>query len=156
GERSAREKEVLGFYFSEHPIEQVASVVERLRTHSVAELLEQEDGAEVRAAGLIAETRVLTTRSGKRMAIAWLRDLSGRIECTIFPDTWEKSREAIAPDHVVVMAGRIEVREDRGIKLLASEVRGLEEAEALYRPSLHLEIRAEELTESWLVEVDQL
>jgi DNA polymerase-3 subunit alpha len=154
-ERSAREKEVLGFYFSDHPLEPVQQVLAKLVTHSIAETLECEDGAEVRVGAVVIESKKITTRAGKAMAVVTLEDLTGRIECTVFPDTWEATRALLEGDRVVVVSGRVEVREERGVKLLLAEVRSLEEARREYRPCLHLEVRSEDLSVSWLEQVDE-
>jgi DNA polymerase-3 subunit alpha len=154
-ERSAREKEVLGFYFSEHPLEPLREKLVRLVTHTIADALTLEDGAEVRVGAVVMEVKKLTTRAGRPMATVVLEDLSGRIESTVFPDTWEASRALLEADGVVVASGRIEVREDRGVKLLLAAVRSLEQARSEYRPCLHLEIRSEHLSVGWLEEVDQ-
>jgi DNA polymerase-3 subunit alpha len=155
-DRSAREKEVLGFYFSEHPLEPLRSELQRVATHAIADALSLEDGSEVRLVGLIGSIKALTTRAGRRMAVACLEDLSGRIECTLFPDTFEAARPFLIPEELVVATGRIESPEDRAVKLLVSEIRRWEDARRIYRPSLHLEVRADELTVEWLESVDQV
>ncbi len=155
-ERSAHEKEVLGFYFSEHPLEHVRERLESVATHRIAEALQLEDGAEVRVAGLVGEVKSLVTRSGRPMAMVTLEDLSGRMECTVFPDTFEGARALLTEETVVVASGRVEVREDRGTKLLLNEVRGLEEAQEAYRRCLHIEVRAEELSEKRLADIDDV
>jgi DNA polymerase-3 subunit alpha len=98
-ERSLKEKEVLGFYFSEHPLEPLREQLARVATHGAAEVLELEDGSEVRLAGLVGEMRTIVTRSGRRMAAVQLEDLTGRIEATVFPDLFESARAARARDH---------------------------------------------------------
>jgi DNA polymerase-3 subunit alpha len=155
-ERSAREKEVLGFYFSEHPLQARREALARVASHSVADALALEDGAEVRLAGILIEVRAITTRAGKRMAALLLEDLTGRIECTVFPETYETLRELLVADEVVVISGRIEIRDDRGLKLLLSEAKRFEEASVAYRPVLHIEIRAEELSARQLEGVDEV
>jgi DNA polymerase-3 subunit alpha len=155
-ERSAREKEVLGFYFSEHPLEARREALARVASHTVADALALEDGAEVRLAGILMEVRAITTRAGKRMAALLLEDLTGRIECTVFPETYEALRELLVADEVVVVSGRIEIRDDRGLKLLLSEAKRFEEASVAYRPVLHIEIRAEELSARQLEGVDEV
>jgi DNA polymerase-3 subunit alpha len=153
-ERSAKEKEVLGFYFSEHPLEPLRGQMSRLVTHSVAEALEAEDGAEVRIGGIVLEVRKLTTRAGKPMGAVTIEDLTGRIEATVFPELWETSRALLEADRVVVVSGRIE-NQDRGLKLLLAEARSLEQARSEYRPCLHLEVRSEDLSVQWLEQVDE-
>ena len=153
-DRSAREKEVLGFYFSEHPLEQHRDALQRVATHTVAEALALEDGSEVRLAGLVGEIKSITTRAGKPMAVVTLEDLSGRIECTVFPDTFEGARSLLVSEQIVTLSGRIEIRDERGTKMLVAEVRKFEEALVTFRQALHIEIRAEELSEERLEGID--
>jgi DNA polymerase-3 subunit alpha len=155
-ERSAREKEVLGFYFSAHPLEPLRGQLDRLGTHAVSDLPHQPHGSEVRVGGLIGEVRTLNTRAGKLMAVAVLEDLTGRIECTMFPDVYESVRGWLAADEVVVAAGRVETRDERGAKLLLTEVRRFEEARAAWAPCLHLEVSADQLSLGWLDQVDEV
>jgi DNA polymerase III subunit alpha len=153
-DRSEREKEVLGFYFSEHPLEQHREALQRVATHRIADALTLEDGSEVRLAGLVGEIKPITTRAGKQMAVVTLEDLSGKIECTAFPETFESCRERLAVGSIVVLSGRIEVRDDRGTKLLISEVRGFDEARVVYRAALHIELRADDITPDRLEGID--
>ena len=153
-ERSAHEKESLGFYLTDHPLVPMRAELERVATHKAAEALELEDGSEVRLAGLVGEVKPIVTKLGRRMAVVTLEDLSGRIECTVFPDTFDMCKDLIQPDFAIVIVGRVESRDERGVKVLVGEMRGLESAQAAYRGALHLEVRAEMLSQGWLDEVD--
>jgi len=153
-ERSQHEKEVLGFYFSEHPLNGMREQLDRVATHRVAEALLLEDGAEARLAGLVSEVKPITTKAGRRMGIVTLEDLSGRMECTVFPDIFEKTAGLFQPERILALAGRIEVRDDRGIKLLVAEALPFEEAGRRHRPTLHIEIHSQSLSLPWLEEVD--
>ena len=155
-ERSAKEKEVLGFYFSEHPLEPLRRELERLATHAVGDLAQQPHGTEVRIGGVLGELRGINTRSGKLMAAAMLEDLTGRIECTLFPDLYEQVRPWLVEDEIVVISGRVEIREDRGARLVLTEVRRLDDARAVWSPTLHIEVAAENLSVGWLEEVDEV
>ncbi len=110
----------------------------------------------MRIGGLVGEVRTITTRAGKLMAAVMLEDLTGRIECTLFPDAYEGVRAWLAADEVVVASGRVERSEERGVKLLLTEVRRFEEARATWRPCLHIEVRAEQLSVGWLEQVDEV
>jgi DNA polymerase-3 subunit alpha len=154
-ERSQREKEVLGFYFSEHPLEPLREALARISTHTVADVAALEEGAEVRLGALVGEVKRLTTRSGKPMAIVTVEDLTGRVECTVFPEAFEQSRALMEPDRIVVLSGRVEVREERH-RLLISEIREYEEAQRTFRRCLHLELKAEQLSEEYLADIDQV
>ncbi|MBI5709799.1 MAG: DNA polymerase III subunit alpha [Candidatus Eisenbacteria bacterium] len=155
-DRSAREKEVLGFYFSEHPLEPLREQLARLATHGVGEALGLEPGTEVRLAGLVGEVRSITTRAGKLMGVMTLEDLSGRVECTMFQEQYAGVRAWLAGEEIVVVSGRVEDRDDRGPRVLVSEIKRFEEARTAYRPCLHVEVRADELSVSWLEQVDQV
>jgi len=155
-ERSAREKEALGFYFSDHPLAPMRDTLARVATHTAADAQQSEDGSEVRLAGLLGEVRRITTRSGKQMAAVQFEDLTGRIEVTLFPDAYEAHRERLVPESIVVLTGRIEVSEERGSKLLLSNLEPFESAQDTYRPCLHVEVRAEALTESQLAAIDEV
>ncbi len=155
-ERGAREKEVLGFYFSGHPLEHLRADLERVATHGIAQALELGDGAEVRVVGLVGEIKQLTTRSGKLMAMVVLEDLTGRVECTLFPEAYEQARGELAVESIVVASGRVEIREERGVKLLLSEIRPWEQAQQQYRSVLHIEVRAEDLTEEGIAGLDEV
>ena len=153
-ERSQREKEVLGFYFSEHPLTPFREVLARISTHTAADCATLEEGADVRIGALVAEVKRVNTRSGKVMAIVTLEDLTGRIECTVFPEAYEASRALLVADQTVVATGRVEVREERH-RLLLSELRGFDEAQITYRRCLHMELKAEELSEEYLAGIDE-
>ena len=154
-ERAAKEKEVLGFYFSDHPLAPIREEAEKLATHSVADALELEDGAEVRLVGVVGEIKPVLTRSGKRMAVVTLEDLSARMECTVFPDTLEAGQSILVTDEIISAAGRIEVS-DRGTRLLLAEAMRYEDAKFAHRRSLHIEVRSQDLKKEWFAEVDEV
>jgi DNA polymerase-3 subunit alpha len=154
-ERSTREKEVLGFYFTDHPLAPLRERIERIASHTVAAALELDDGADARLAGVVGEVRPLVTRQGRRMAVVTIEDLTGRIECTVFPDAFDAAKELLAGDPVVVATGRMEAG-DRGTRLLVSELRPLDDPAADWGRSLHLEVRSEDLSVAWLEQVDEV
>jgi DNA polymerase-3 subunit alpha len=154
-ERSAKEKEALGFYFSDHPLAPMREALARVATHTAADAQQCEDGTEVRLAGLLGEARRITTRSGKQMAAVQFEDLTGRIEVTLFPEAYETHRERLVPESIVALTGRIEVSEERGSKLLLSHLEPFQAAQETYRPCLHIEVRAEALSETQLASIDE-
>ena len=155
-ERSAKEKESLGFYLGDHPLAELRAEIERIATHPIAQALEAGDGAEVRVVGIVSEVKQVTTRAGKLMARVTLEDVSGRVECTVFPEAYEQVRGMLQTDVVVIASGRIEVRDDRGASLLLSEVKPWEQARGDYRPVLQIEVRADELTEERVLAIDEV
>ncbi|MBI5623671.1 MAG: DNA polymerase III subunit alpha [Elusimicrobia bacterium] len=78
------EKEVLGFYFSGHPLLQVREQLKATATHEIAALNPQIT-APVRLAGLLTQVKRKITKKGEQMAEAVLEDLSGSIRLLVFP-----------------------------------------------------------------------
>jgi DNA polymerase-3 subunit alpha len=149
-EKSAKEKEVLGFYLSGHPLEHLREEIERIATSGIARALELGHETEVRVVGIVGDVKSVTTRAGKLMGRIMLEDLTGRVECTLFPDAWEASKPVLQPDAIVIASGRVEVREERGAQLLITEVRPWEQARGEFRPVLQLKMNATELSEDSL------
>lgn len=154
-ERSSKEKEVLGFYFSDHPLAPMREQIEKVATHRAVDAAELEDGAEVRIVGIVGEMKTFVTRNGRKMASVMIEDLSGRIECTVFPDAFDASQELLTADTIVVGVGRMESN-DRGTRLLLSEIKRFDEAQSLYRRALVIEVRSDDLSLEWLDQVDDV
>lgn len=125
-EKLALEKELLGFYLTEHPLSPLLSVLDQYRTHRVADVY-QEDviGKEVKIGGLIVETRtVLTRKNSQEMAFARIEDDSGSVEMVIFPKTFQEVKSFLVKDNPVVAKARVEKREDT-ISLIVEKVKPL-------------------------------
>ena len=118
----AWEKELCGTYVSEHPLAASMAALRDFITRTSADLSEADHGQTVVVAGVITSVRPHVTKAGKSMAFAEMEDLFGRIELTIFPRTWAEQRDKIAPDKVLVIRGKAEVREGSAPKLLVDKV----------------------------------
>ena len=99
----------------------------------------------MRVVGLVGEIKPLTTRTGKRMAVVVLEDLSGRIECTVFPDAYEAARALLVPSSWSWRADGSRCARIAGSSCCCRRCAAWEEAPAA-RPALHLEVRAEQLS----------
>jgi DNA polymerase III subunit alpha len=129
-ERLAFEKETLGFFITGHPLERYQQDIEQWASVSTAGLAGITETTEVVMVGLITGLRLLKTKRGDRMASFLLEDLEGSIETLVFPKTYADVASRLADDVVVVVKGRAEAQDDAKAKLLASEVRTLDEARA--------------------------
>lgn len=108
----ADEKELLGLYISEHPLQSVAKDLDERITAFCGEITEAEAGHHVVVAGLIKDVRTITTRKGDPMAFVQLEDLHGEIDVVVFPRLFERSRELLNPDSVILVAGKVDVRNE--------------------------------------------
>ena len=130
----AMEKEMCGVYITGHPLDEYADTLDALphNTAWVAQLKEHEDaglsqdGAQVRMGGLVINLRAKATRKGNMMGFCILEDLTGQIECLFFPAVYERYFKDLAVDQVVVICGKLSVREDEETKLLVDSIIALE------------------------------
>jgi len=132
----AMEKELLGFYLSGHPLEPYTKSLRRLTTHTLAGLTELADGAPVVVGGVLVGFRKVITRRGEPMAYLVLEDFGGQVEVLVFPRVYERCRDWLFKDQVLLVEGRVD-REEEGVKVLADHLERLPKDEM---PSLYLKI----------------
>jgi DNA polymerase-3 subunit alpha len=112
-ERLAREKEVLGFFISGHPLEPYRAEVELFGTRTTATLGQWSEQA-VRVAGVITGVRrQLARKSGKEYARLVLEDFHGTAEVLVFPEAWARLNQVLQEDAAVLLTGGYSAR-DRG------------------------------------------
>ncbi|MDK2799729.1 MAG: polymerase subunit alpha [Clostridiales bacterium] len=132
------EKETLGMYLSGHPLEPYRSQLEQMTDAKVSDILSLTedmsetnlshnanvlyDGAEVTLGGIIANKKTKITKNNSLMAFITLEDLFGTIEVIIFPKTLEKYSNYILEDNIVIIKGRISIKEDEQPKILCEEI----------------------------------
>ncbi len=117
----AFEKEMLGIYVSDHPLSDISDAISMAADYSLGDLDEIPGGTYGWFAGILASVERKPTRKGTMMAIATLEDMSGGIECVLFPQTYDKHRDLIVEDTVLRFRAKLE-EDDRGRKLIVQEV----------------------------------
>jgi DNA polymerase-3 subunit alpha len=107
------EKELLGFYISDHPLKSVREAARVLAPINLAELAEQPDNVTLSAIVMLAGVKPVTTKKGDRMAIVQLEDLTGQAEGVIFPKSFEPIQDLIQVDARLMVWGKVDKRDDR-------------------------------------------
>ena len=77
--------------------------------------------------GILTEVKGKATRKGDYMAFVTLEDMTGQVECLVFPRVYERYQPLIREDEAVVISGKISVREEEAPKLLAERITRIEE-----------------------------
>jgi DNA polymerase-3 subunit alpha len=108
------EKETLGIFVSGHPLADVAEALARTGAMQIKDLRGIEDDAPARIAGLVTGVRRTMTKAQQQMLIATVEDMSGSIECVVFPKSYGQLQGAFVEDAIVVINGRLRLRERRG------------------------------------------
>jgi DNA polymerase-3 subunit alpha len=112
-ERLAKEKEVLGFFISGHPLERFRDEVELFGTRTTATLGEWGEHQVSVAAVITAMKRQISKKTGKEYARLVLEDFHGTAEAIVFPEAWAKLNQIILQDSALLLTGGYSDR-DRG------------------------------------------
>ena len=133
-----------GLYLSGHPLDEYADSLKVQTTTNIDKVYKSyeiisdtfnqtdlpediiHDEERVILGGIIAESNQKITRSNTMMAFLKLEDLTGIIEVIVFPKTLDKVRESIKEDSLVVIKGRVSIKEDELPKLICETVEPLE------------------------------
>lgn len=107
------ERELLGAYVSEHPLQGATRALQGRVDAQLSELTEDMAGNTQTVAGLVNSIRQLTTRKGDQFAAVMLEDLSGTAEVTVWPDQWALTRQIWEPNQIVVTTVNVRTRMDR-------------------------------------------
>ena len=133
-QRLALEKEIAGVYITGHPLDDYRDVLGKLpfSTADLDGLEEREDrglsldGQIVDMGGILTEVKGKATKKGADMGFITLEDLTGQIECLVFPKVYERYQGMMAVDDLVVLHGRLSIREEEAPKLLVEKLIPLE------------------------------
>ncbi|NRQ50976.1 DNA polymerase III subunit alpha [Aeromicrobium stalagmiti] len=120
----AFERDMLGLYVSDHPLQGLEHVLRASSDSTVGDLLtntELPDGSTTRICGLITGVQRRMSKKGDPWASITIEDLEGGIEVMVFPGAYQLAMPVLVPDTIVVVKGRVR-RKDDGIELNALEV----------------------------------
>jgi DNA polymerase-3 subunit alpha len=143
-ERLAKEKEVLGFFISGHPLERFRDEVELFGTRTTATLGEWSDHPVSVGAVVTGMKRQISKKTGKEYARLVLEDFHGTAEAIVFPEAWAKLNQIIVPDASLLLTGGYSDR-DRGedhAPFIVESARPLEELKRSGAVALSLRWRA--------------
>jgi DNA polymerase-3 subunit alpha len=111
-ERLTREKEILGFYTSGHPLEPFRAEAELFATHPVAKLGGWTGDAMALACVITAIKRQVSKKSGAEYARLVLEDFSGTAEVLVFPEAWAAMSARVRTDIPVLVRGAYARRDE--------------------------------------------
>jgi DNA polymerase-3 subunit alpha len=104
-ERLTREKEILGFYISGHPLEPFRLECELFATHTVSQLGKWTDQPVSLGVVVTAIKKQISKRSGAEFARLTVEDFSGSSEVLVFPEAWTLLGDRVKTDIPVLMKG---------------------------------------------------
>jgi DNA polymerase-3 subunit alpha len=120
------EKETLGVYVSEHPLQAIREQLRRKTDCPLAEVERRRDGEVVTVGGIVGAIKQLTTKKGEPMVFMRLDDLTGSTEVVVFNSVYGAARDLLEVDAVLVVKGRVDHKQEGETKLIGIEVSAFE------------------------------
>ena len=143
-QRLLAEKETLGLYLSGHPIDEHLHELDQLTTARLANL-RPERGPQV-AAGLLHGYRSMKSKAGDTIAFLTLDDRTARFEVSLFAKEYEKFRDLIQKDEILIVECIVSVDDyTGGTRGRARQVMTLAEARKKHMRQLALQLESEQL-----------
>ena len=145
-EKLSMEKEMLGIYISGHPLEKYRKLIQQqtnISTLDINQIEEQnntentehgytaiakfKDGQQIRYAGIITSIKKKYTKNNKIMAFVTIEDLYGSVEIIVFESAYMKSKDSLIEENIVIVDGRLSIREDDATTIIANEIKDFKE-----------------------------
>lgn len=124
-EKLRREKELLGFYVSDHPLKSVRQSAQILAPINLSQLSEQQEDALLCAVVMLSSVKQVMTKKGDPMAIVQIEDLSGQTEAVVFPKTYKRFGSLLVEDARMIIWGKLDRRDDQ-IQLIVEDAEPIE------------------------------
>jgi len=155
-EKLALEKSTLGLYLSEHPIDDYMPELSQIITHKIKDL-DPEKKQHIVICGLLLSVRVMTTKTGKKMAILLLDDRSGTQEIALFADQYEKYQELLKLDTIIIIRGEISFNQYTGRERISvDELFVLDGARNRFARYLLLNLKQNQLSDNFISQFESL
>lgn len=145
-DRLTRERELLGFYFSGHPLDAYRDQWEKTVTLDLGRAFAAGVDREHHVLGLLKGVRVIQTRKGTQMAFGTLEDFKGTIELVFFSDAYELSRDCLTNETVIGVAGKVDTNRDR-VQMVVERTYQPEEMPLKDTGEIHVRVVAEGASE---------
>jgi len=129
-EKLRLEKELVGFYLSDHPLKQLHKQVKLLSPIALGQLEDQPDKAKVSAVVMVSELRQVNTRKGDRMAVLQLEDLTGSCEAVVFPKSYARLADHLMVDARLLVWASVDRRDER-VQLIVDDCRSIDDLQLL-------------------------
>ena len=129
-EKLRLEKELVGFYLSDHPLKQLTRPIRLLSPIGLGTLEEQADKSRVSVIAMVPELRHVTTRKGDAMAVLQLEDLTGSCEAVVFPKTYARLADHLMVDARLLIWASVDRRDDR-VQLIVDDCRAIDDLQVL-------------------------
>lgn len=120
------EKELLGIYISEHPMNEYRELMMKLNLNQIGELTEEMNDKPVKICGIVVNIHKIQTRSKENMVFAVVEDFTANTELIVFPKLLNENPELWQNGKILLVRGKVSTK-DGQIKVIVERVREAED-----------------------------
>jgi len=151
-EQLAKEKSVLGFYVSGHPLEKYEFEAATFSTTNFSNTSSVKHESTVKACGLISQVRKKPDKKGNMMAFMTLEDFYGKCECIVFSKTFANFSSLINEDNIVMVIGNADTNSE-SLKILVNEIIPIENVFTKFAKGISIALEADSSNEKTISEL---
>ncbi|MDL2056883.1 DNA polymerase III subunit alpha [Limosilactobacillus reuteri] len=130
--RLTKENEYLGVYLSGHPVTQYYQLGQQLHATKIADLYPNSEATIIVLTNHVKT--IYTKREHREMAFVNGTDETGAVDITVFPKQYQQFKEQLETNKILIVRGRVEYREGRGLQLVANQLQDVKKVQQK-RPS---------------------
>lgn len=153
-EKLSREKEVLGFYVSGHPLLKYEKEINAFATVHLGDVEGVKNGS-VKAGGIITSIKKKIDKKGNTMAFLTIEDFTGKAECVVFSSLYKKKIELLEEEKMILVEGKGEVSGDI-IKIVADEILPMDAVGGKYAKKIFFLLNADDINDITLEKLRHL
>ncbi|REL24677.1 DNA polymerase III subunit alpha [Rhodohalobacter sp. SW132] len=143
-ERLNRERELIGFYLSGHPLDRYREDIRLFASHTLAEekIGQMSDREQIKIVGIITGVKQISDKKGRPMAFVQIEDLQGAMEVLVFSDVFDRHQGLLTPDTIVLLDGTLSLRGGQP-KIMANTLERVQNLREKFQNQLMLKLRLE-------------
>ncbi|TAH21842.1 MAG: DNA polymerase III subunit alpha [Oscillatoriales cyanobacterium] len=123
-EKLRLEKELLGFYVSEHPLKNLLQMNQDPDVVTLGQLADKK--GKVSVIVMVSAIKLVVTKKGDAMAILQLEDLTHQIKAVVFPKSYEQVKPYITENAILQISGKIE-KDGEEIQIIVDDAKPVED-----------------------------
>ncbi|MGB3511034.1 MAG: OB-fold nucleic acid binding domain-containing protein [Microcoleaceae cyanobacterium] len=128
-EKLQYEKEILGFYVSDHPLKYVQEQNQIKDVITIAQMKENKSKSPAKLVVMLSGIKYHLTKKGAPMAFIQIEDMTGQADAVVFPKTYEEIKGLLIENALLVFTGKVDNKDDES-QLLVDSAEAIEKVMA--------------------------
>ena len=154
-EKLSREKALLGFYVSGHPLMKYADEIAAFASAKLGDPQSVKPNSTIRVCGIITSVKKMVDKRGNQMAFISIEDFTGKAECIVFSDPFKKYGALLGSGSIIMVIGKNDGN-DEAIKVIVNEVIPIDKVRERFAKSILLDVNLDAVDEGTIFELGKL